>query len=117
MDGVGFFTENMVAAQGRTALILAQLLEVYGIRPVSRPQIKNITFYVMSSNDDAGKEAGQYWTSVESWPKFKAADLYLHAGGAASATAPAEGEGESTSYTVDPSDPILTMGGKMPHSV
>lgn len=112
VDGAGFFTENMVAAQGRTALIIAQMFEVYGIRPVSRSQIKNITFYVMSSNDDAGKEVGQYWTSMETWPVYESTDFYLHPDRSASDKAPVENEGaESTSYTVDPNDPVLTMGG------
>lgn len=65
VDGTGFFTENLVAGYGRTALQLGQLLEVYGIHPVVRNGIKNITFYVMSANDEAGKKAGQFWTTME----------------------------------------------------
>ena len=113
VDGEGFFTGNMVAGYGRTALILAQMFEVYGIRPVKRSNIKNITFYVMSSNDDAGKETGQYWTTLEEWPTYKPTDFYLHADRSATQTSPVDGEGEeSSSYTVDPANPILTMGGK-----
>jgi len=111
LDGVGFFTENMVAAQGRTALILAQMFEVYGIRPVSRSAIKNITFYVMSSNDEAGKQAGQYWTSLEKFPDYKATDFFLHADRSATSKKPSIGDDASTSYTVDPASPVLTMGG------
>ena len=32
----------------------------------------------MSSNDDAGKEAGQYWTTMEEFPKPKKTRFYLH---------------------------------------
>jgi len=112
LDGVGFFTENMVAAQGRTALILAQMFEVYGIRPVSRNAIKNVTFYVMSSNDEAGKAAGQYWTSMEKFPAYQTADYFLHGDRSATTKRPATGDDlASTTYTVNPADPILTMGG------
>jgi hypothetical protein len=69
---------------GRTALILGQLFEVYGIRPVSRSGIKNITFYVMSSNDEAGLAVGQYWSTLESWPKPVMTDYYFHADKSAS---------------------------------
>ncbi len=116
LDGAGFFTENLVAGEGRTALILAQMLETYGIRPVSRSQIKNVTFYVMSGNDEAGKAAGQWWTSMEKFPEYTPVDLYLHADKTARLTRPlpneAEEEGaDSTSYIVDPANPILTVGG------
>jgi predicted acyl esterase len=112
LDGAGFFTENLIAGQGRTALILAQLFEVYGIRPVSRSQIKNITFYVMSSNDDEGKKAGQYWTSMERWPEYKMVDFYLHADKTATRSVPTNIHDDiSTSYTVDPVNPIPTVGG------
>lgn len=58
-----FFTEN--AVMGRTAVVFGQIFETYGIHPVQRNAIKNVTFYVMSSNDEAGKAAGQFWTSIE----------------------------------------------------
>jgi len=109
LDGANFFTEDVVL--GRTGLVLGQMLELYGIHDVVRPGIKNITFYVMSSNDDAGKEAGQYWTTVEDWPEPKMVDFYLHADKSASVTRPGFSETTSTSYTVDPSDPVLTVGG------
>jgi uncharacterized protein len=108
LDGDGFFTENVVA--GRTLLVIGQMLEVYGIRPVARNNIKNITFYVMSSNDEAGKAAGQYWTSVEEWPEPKMTDFFLTGSGKASRI-PDVGESKSTSYVVDPANPILTIGG------
>lgn len=53
LEGAEFFTEN--AVMGRTGLVFAQLFEVYGIRPVARNNVKNVTFYVMSSNDEAGE--------------------------------------------------------------
>jgi hypothetical protein len=68
---------------GRTAVIFGQLLEVYGIHPVVRSSIKNITYYVMSSTDEAGHAAGQYWTSLEDWPKRTMTDYYFHADGSA----------------------------------
>lgn len=87
------------------------MFEVYGIRPVKRNNIKNVTFYVMSSNDEAGKQAGQYWTSLEKFPEFKPVNYYLHADKTATLTKPFKESSESTSYTVDPANPILTIGG------
>lgn len=88
-----------------------QLFEVYGIRPVARQQIKNITFYVMSANDDAGRKAGQYWTSLETWPTPKMTDYYFQADGSLSTSLPSSESGDRTSYKVDPANPIATVGG------
>lgn len=110
-----FFTEN--AIQGRTAVILGQLLDTFGIHPVARNEIKNVTFYVMSSNDDAGKTAGLYWTSVEAFPKPKMVDYYLHSDKSAS-TSVDQGSVPFTSYKSDPADPVPTMGGNnLPDSI
>jgi hypothetical protein len=80
---------------------------------VKRPNIKNITFYVMSSNDDAGRAAGQFWTTVESWPRPNPTRFYLHGDGSVSTTRPVVTDGlkESTSYVHDPANPIKTKGG------
>lgn len=109
LDGADFFTEEVV--KGRTGLVLAQMLEVYGVRPVSRNNIKNLTFYVMSSNDDAGKEAGQYWTSLDTWPTPKMVDFFLHPDKSASVVPPKPDADAATSYVVDPASPVLTVGG------
>lgn len=108
LDGGEFFTEN--AVMGRTLLPIAQMYETYGIRPVSRNNIKNITFYVMSSNDDLGKEAGQFWTTMDEFPTPKNTDFFLHADNTASNKFDDSAE-TSTSYKVDPANPILTIGG------
>jgi putative CocE/NonD family hydrolase len=116
LDFSDFWTENVI--QGRTGLVLAQLFEVYGIFPVQRAGIKNVTFYVMSSNDDAGKQAGQYWTSLDKFPTPKMTDYFLHADKSASTVAPADSETLSTSYQFDPSNPVPTFGGNnLPHSI
>jgi putative CocE/NonD family hydrolase len=86
------------------------MFEVYGIRPVVRPGISNITFYVMSSNDEAGRSAGQYWTSVEKWPTPRMTNYYLHSDGSLSTSLPADSS-SSTTYSVDPNNPVLTVGG------
>jgi putative CocE/NonD family hydrolase len=64
----------------------------------------------MSSNDELGREAGQYWTTMETFPKPKYTDFYLH-GDHTSSTTPSGDSDSSTSYTVDPANPILTIGG------
>ena len=109
-DGAEFFPQDLV--EGRTLLGLAQMLETYDIRPVSRDNIQNVTFYVMSSNDTQGLEAANYWTTMENFPEFEETKLYLHPDGKAAFDAPAEdATPTSTTYTYDPSDPVMGLGG------
>jgi len=116
LEGAEFFTEN--AVMGRTGVMLAQLFATYGVFPVQRSEIKNVTFYVMSSNDDAGKGVGQYWTSLEYWPTPRMVDYYLHADGSASTSHPSTSETKSTSFKYDPADPVPTLGGNnLPDSI
>jgi len=94
------------------------LYATYGIHPVRRNGIHNITFYVMSSNDEAGKTAGQYWTSVATWPKAMNVDYYLHADKTASKKPALPTEALATSYLHDPANPVPTKGGNnLPDSI
>jgi len=105
-----YFTQD--AVQGRTAVIIAQMFATYGIRPVARTEIKNVTFYVMSSNDTAGLSAGQYWTSLDTWPAPKMTKFFLHPGGSLSNLPPAPMESpKSTTYIYDPNNYQPTAGG------
>jgi putative CocE/NonD family hydrolase len=117
LDGAEFFTED--AVEGRTALVLGQLFQTYGIHSVVRSNIKNVTFYVMSSNDEAGRAAGQYWTSLETWPDAWMTNYYFHSDKTASQLSPTPDEGPvSTTYKYDPVDPAPTMGGcNLPDSI
>lgn len=116
LDGAEFFTEN--AVKGRTAVVIGQLFETFGIVPVQRSEVKNVTFYVMSSNDEAGIAAGQYWTSLETWPKPQMTNFYLHSDGSASVNLPTASEPPSTSFKYDPADPVPTLGGaNLPDSI
>lgn len=114
LEAQPFFLQN--AFQGRTALVIAQIFEVYGIRPVSRSQVKNVTFYVMSSNDTAGLNAGGYWTSIEKFPTPKMTDYFMVSDG--SLTTKPSYSSEQTSYVYDPANPVPTMGGNnLPDSI
>ena len=116
LEAAEFYSENSI--MGRTGLVISQLFEVMGIRPVSRSEVKNITFYVMSSNDDLGKAAGNYWTSLDTWPAAKMTDFYLHADKTASQNLPTSESTESDSYVHDPANPVPTMGGNnLPDSI
>mmetsp|Transcript_16047 Transcript_16047/g.11574 ORF Transcript_16047/g.11574 Transcript_16047/m.11574 type:complete len:599 (-) Transcript_16047:241-2037(-) len=116
LEGADFFTQN--AVYGRTGVALAQAFEVFGILPRERNAIKNVTFYVMSSNDDAGKAVGQYWTSLETFPTPKMVDHFLHADGTATLLPPTPSESSSTTYKYDPADPVPTLGGNnLPDSI
>jgi putative CocE/NonD family hydrolase len=118
LEAAEFYSEDSI--QGRTALVFGQLFEVMGIRPVSRSAVKNVTFYVMSSNDDLGKAAGNYWTSIDTWPAARMTDFYLHGDKTATQTIPKTSDttSQSTSYKYDPADPVPTLGGNnLPDSI
>lgn len=116
IEAAEFFAQNTV--EGRTGLVIAQMFEVFGIRPTRRNNIKNITMYVMSSNDEPGLAAGQYWTTVDSWPIPNMVNLYLHADGSASMKPPVDEDSSKSSYIYDPANPVPTMGGSnLPDSI
>jgi hypothetical protein len=107
-----YFEQN--AIQGRTMLVLGQLFETYGVWDGADRlgQIKNISFYVMSSNDTAGKDVGQYWTSIEKFPVPMMTDYYFHGDGSAQLAPPSTDDSTSSStYVYDPSNPVPTLGG------
>eukprot|EP01035_Chromulina_nebulosa_P018844 gene18844-24629_t len=108
-DAAEYFPNDLI--MGRTLLGLAQAYEVFGVRPVVRNNIQNITFYVMSSNDDVGLSSGQYWTTMEKFPVPTMTDFYLHSDGTASLIKPSVTEKLSSSYVYDPSNPVPTVGG------
>jgi uncharacterized protein len=91
--------------------ISPQAYELYDIRPVTRTDIKNVTFYVMSSNDEAGLSVANYWTSLEVFPEPTMVKYYSHADGSLTTSAPTEGEVESSPYVFDPANPVPTVGG------
>jgi putative CocE/NonD family hydrolase len=113
IEAQDFWTENIV--EGRSAVVLSQAFDVFGVDRFQRRDdlIKNITFYVMSSNDEAGKEAGQYWTTLEKWPEAKMTDYYLLPSGVASTDVADYGIQATTQsiYDHDPLNPVPTIGG------
>jgi len=118
IEAAEFFPQN--AYEGRTGIVIGQLFEVYGIRPVTRDNIKNVTFYVMSSNDEAGLAVGQYWTSLDTFPTPRMIDYYIHSDKTATTSRPGikSDEAESTSYIYDPANPVPTAGGNnLPPSI
>lgn len=108
-DAAKYFSEDIIA--GRTALGLMQAYATFGSRPVKRNNIKNVTFYVMSSNDDEGKAAGQFWTTMEAFPPATMTPYYLHGDGTAGLEPPETDATPSTSFVYDPTDVIATQGG------
>jgi len=115
VEASAFYTEN--AVQGRTGLVIAQMFEVMGITPKhSRKAIKNVSFYVMSSNDEAGKQAGQYWTTLDSFPVPQMVDYFLNAD--KSLTPKNAATDALFSYKSDPNNPVPTAGGaNLPDSI
>lgn len=107
-DAAPFFTQDIIA--GRTALAVMQIFEVFGVRPVARTDVKNITFYVMSSNDQYGRESGQFWSSVETFPEPAMTKYFFQGDGSISTHAPTSGAA-STSFVFDPTNPQPSAGG------
>jgi uncharacterized protein len=108
-DAAEFFPQNTIA--GRSLLPVMQSLDTFGVKSVQRPLIHNVTFYVMSSNDDIGLSVGQYWTSLERFPTPTMTRFYLHSDGSASKQMPLETEKISSSFDFDPSNPVPSAGG------
>lgn len=120
LEAGAFFKKD--AIYGRTLVALGQMLQTFGIQPVRRSAIQNITFYVMSSNDTAGEKAGLYWTSMDTWPEYTPLDYFLHADKTASTDVSSKsgstGDSDATTYSHDPSDPVPTLGGNnLPASI
>ena len=103
-----YFPQDLIA--GRTLLAFMQAVELYGIHDVARTDVKNVTFYVMSSNDDVGLSTANYWTSMEVFPTPKLTSFYFHSDGSLSTSIQSDDGGKS-SYTYDPVDPVPTVGG------
>lgn len=107
-----YFPQDLIA--GRTLLAVMQAFELYEIRPVMRSDVKNVTFYVMSSNDEEGLAAANYWTSLEHFPTPHMTDYFFHADSSLSTALPSEQQGDSSAksgYAYDPANPVPTRGG------
>jgi predicted acyl esterase len=108
-----YFHQNTIF--GRSAVAISNMLQTFGVRNEKRSAIKNITFYVMSSDDEEGKKVANYWTSLVEWPKPKMVDFYFHGGRKASIMPPSPVNGvdsdAKSSYRYDPTNPLITRGG------
>ena len=117
LEAGAYFPQHTV--DGRSAIALAQIYETFGVRKNKRDfAVKQVTFYVMSSNDDAGHKAGNYWTSMDAFPQAKATEFYLMGDKTISMNAPTSDSSASTQYKHDPANPIPTLGGNnLPASI
>jgi predicted acyl esterase len=113
ITGQHFFHQDTIF--GRSAVAITNMMQTFGVMDIKRSGIKNITFYVMSSNDDEGKKVANYWTSLETWPKPKMMDFFFHDGGKASILPPSPlngaDAGAKSGYIYDPANPLITNGG------
>lgn len=69
-----------------------------------------INFYVMAPREQNGDEIGNYWTSLNDWPPFKATTYYLQPQARLDVNPPSDLK-LSSSYYYDPYFPVLTWGG------
>jgi predicted acyl esterase len=68
-------------------------------------------FLYRSSNDDEGRSAGQFWTTMDKFPAAVMTPYYLNGDGTATLEAPQSDSTPSTSFVYDPTDIIATQGG------
>lgn len=77
---------------------------------------ENVRFYVPGPIDDEiseNSQVGNYWFKTDSFPftnNINYKDLFLHANGIIDSNPPVTDEG-SLSFTHDPDNPVLTVGG------
>jgi predicted acyl esterase len=112
-DAASFFPQNLV--QGRSLVGMANMYELFGVprRDHTRPRLKNVTFYVMSSNDAAGLAIGNYWTSLDQFPEVRPVRFFLRADGSLSTVhlGAKDQEAVNSSFVYDPANPVPTKGG------
>jgi putative CocE/NonD family hydrolase len=99
---------------GRSFLPIFQFLNMISGRPLTRSNIKAVTFYVMSSNDDVGSTVGNYWTTLDLFPDSRPVQIYINGDGKASTLKPFPSSLSSSSYSsfvYDPANPVPTVGG------
>ena len=74
-----------------------------------RSDIKDVTFYVMGSTEDGA--AGNYWTTLDAFPKTTPTTLFLNSDGTVSSEAKDAAGASIGSYKHDPTDPVPSFGG------
>ncbi|GMI30296.1 hypothetical protein TeGR_g13915 [Tetraparma gracilis] len=107
---------------GRSALPLLMSFELYKSTQTGKPfgnatddfmkyrdDIKDVTFYVLGANEDTA--AGNYWTTLDSFPDFTPTKFMLDAGGKLNKSEEPAAETEPVSYAHDPADPVPSIGG------
>lgn len=77
-----------------------------------------VRLFVMGTGDGHKDDNGRmfhggYWRDAQEWPLpgTEYTTFYLHADGSLTPNKPEADEAESTTYTYDPRDPVLTIGG------
>eukprot|EP01064_Diplonema_japonicum_P010724 TRINITY_DN1795_c0_g2_i4.p1 TRINITY_DN1795_c0_g2~~TRINITY_DN1795_c0_g2_i4.p1 ORF type:complete len:600 (+),score=198.98 TRINITY_DN1795_c0_g2_i4:66-1802(+) len=80
----------------------------------SPSEIKNVTFFVMGAGDASGLAPaigapGNYYTSLEEWPKFNPVKYFFTSKGGA--VVEKEATQTSLNYTYDPTHPVPSHGG------
>ena len=68
--------------------------------------MKAVTFYVMGAKEDGA--AGNYWTTLDTFPVPKTTSYFLGQNGTLTTTAPSA---SSQTYVYDPNSPTPTVGG------
>jgi predicted acyl esterase len=120
-EGAADFPRNTIA--GRSALPLLMSYELFASTTTGLPfgnatenfmkyrnQIKDVTFYVLGANEDDAD--GNYWTTLDEFPKFKATKYQLVGGGSlVESEEKVAGDDTVASYTHDPENPIPSLGG------
>ena len=122
-DGAKYFPHNLIAGRSLLPVLLGiQLFQnnLTGTTTKIPEHVQHLTFYVMSTPDNTA--SGNYWTTMEDWPKNTMTSWYLQEDGTLKPTKPAQtvtkpslslasSSSSSSSYSYDPTNPTPTNGG------
>jgi len=89
------------------ALLSIQMFQGGGEIVKAAEGVRAVSFFVMGPNIRGAE--GNYWVSVDDWPKHTPHRMYLQHGGGLGAVVPVSGLQQS--YVYDPSHPVPTVGG------
>ena len=104
-DASHYFTKNLI--YGRILLPILLSFDLFEDTTKFSEGAKDVTFYVLGTNDD--NAAGNYWTSLDTWPEYTPQNWYFHTNGSLSLAPPTATD--APTYKYDPTNPVPTIGG------
>lgn len=105
-EAASYFPDNLI--EGRTGIEIMLNLYQFGVIQQLHRNIKSITFYVMTHNDTKEGDIGNFFVSMEDWPKYKETRFFLQ-GSDLVVEKPTKSSFQS--FIHNPNNPSPTIGG------